>query len=166
MNTVDIILLVCFIPGVIRGLMKGFMVQICSLIGFVASVWCAWKFSAIVAGYLTPHLNLAPALVHTLSFALILFVVAILFALLGKLLAKLMKVVLMGWVDRLLGLILGIFVTAAILGVLVVIFDNLDAQWHLVKGDLLKDSVVYQGIKQAALTVFPYLKQLITSSNG
>lgn len=166
MNTVDIVLLVCFVPGVIRGIVKGFMVQICSLAGFVASVWCAWKFAAIAAEYLTPYINLSPALLNTITFALILLVVSIVFVLIGKLLAKLMKVVLLGWLDKLLGMVFGILVTAAILGVLIVIFDGLDTQFHLVKGDILKDSVVYQGIKTVALTVFPYLKQLFVSTNG
>ena len=166
MNSIDIILLICFVPGLIAGIKKGFMVQACTLVGFVASVWCAWKFATLLGAYITPHVDFSPALANTISFAIILIVVSILFALLGKLLAKLMKVVLLGWLDKLLGAVLASLVTLAILGVVIFVFDSLDAQWHIIKSTILQDSILYQGIKTVALTVFPYLKLLIVSANG
>lgn len=165
MNIIDIFLLVCFVPGIVMGISKGFMVQACTLVGFVASVWCAWKFASMLSGILTPHVDFSPAVVNTISFALILIFVAIAFALLGKLLAKLMKVVLLGWLDKLLGIILASLVTLCILGVIIFVFDSLDSQWHIIKSDILQDSVLYQGIKNIALIFFPYLKQLITAGS-
>ena len=41
MNTLDIILLILFIPGVIRGLTKGFLEQAVSLAGIFISVYLA-----------------------------------------------------------------------------------------------------------------------------
>ena len=38
MATLDIILLICFIPGIIRGISKGFLEQALSLAGIVLSV--------------------------------------------------------------------------------------------------------------------------------
>ena len=166
MNIIDIILLCCFIPGIIRGIMKGFMVQACTLVGFVASVWCAWKFATLLGGVLTPHVDSSPTIVNTIAFAVILIIVALAFVLLGKLLAKLMKVVLLGWLDKLLGILLASLVTLCILGVIIFVFDSLDTQWHIVKSDILQTSVLYQGIKHLALTFFPYLKQLIASESA
>ena len=165
MCIIDIFLLLCFVPGIVMGISKGFMVQACTLVGFVASVWCAWKFASMLGGVLSPHVDFSPAVVNTIAFALILIVVAIAFALLGKLLAKLMKVVLLGWLDKLLGIILASLVTLCILGVIIFVFDSLDAQWHIIKSDILQDSVLYQGIKNIALIFFPYLKQLITTGS-
>ena len=166
MNVVDIILLVCFVPGIIRGLSKGFMVQACTLVGFVASVWCAWKFASLLGTYLAPHLSLSPALINTIAFTIILIIISILFTLLGKLLRKLMKVIMLGWLDKLLGAVLALLVTLAILGVVILIFNSLDTQWHIIKSDILEKSALYQGIKNIALAVFPYLKQLFTSESA
>ena len=166
MNIVDIILLLCFVPGIIRGLSKGFMVQVCNLVGFVASVWCAWKFAVMLGAYLAPHFNLSPTLTNTIAFAIILIIVTILFALLGKLLRKLMKVIMLGWLDRLLGVILAILFTVAILGVIILIFNSLDAHWHIIKSDILQNSALYRGIRNIALGVFPYLKQLFAGETA
>ena len=166
MTIVDIILLVCFVPGIIRGISKGFMVQACNLVGFVASVWCAWRFAVMLGAYLAPHFNLSPALTNTIAFAIILLIIAILFSLLGKLLRKLMKVIMLGWLDKLLGVLLALLVTLAILGVVILIFNSLDTHWHIIKSDILEKSAVYQGIKDIALAVFPYLKQLFTGESA
>ena len=160
MNLIDIIILVCFVPALIVGIKKGFMVQACSLLGIVASIWCAAKFAGIVGGYLSMHLDFSPVVINIIAFALILIIVSIVFSLLGKLLAKLMKVILLGWLDKLLGILLAALVTFCILGVIIFVFDSLDTQWHLVKSDILQTSVLYQKIKQITLVIFPYLKQL------
>ena len=166
MNAVDIILLICFVPAVFVGLKKGLMVQACSLLGVVASIWCAAKFAGIVGGLISPHLDVSPLMINVISFVIILIIVSIIFSLLGKLLAKLMKFVLLGWLDKLLGIILAMLVTLAILGVVVVVFDSLDTHFHIIKSTILQDSTLYQGIKQIALAIFPYLKQLLTGANG
>ena len=61
MATLDIILLICFIPGIIRGISKGFLEQALSLVGIVLSVWAAFKFSALVCDWLKPYLSLSDA---------------------------------------------------------------------------------------------------------
>ena len=41
MNTLDIVILLLFIPGIIRGITKGFLEQAISLAGIVLSVYRA-----------------------------------------------------------------------------------------------------------------------------
>ena len=62
MATLDIILLCCFIPGIIRGLSKGFLEQALALAGIVVSVWAAFKFSLAMLGWLDKTLGLVFAL--------------------------------------------------------------------------------------------------------
>ena len=59
MTTLDIILLVCFIPGIIRGISKGFLEQALALAGIVLSVWAAFHFSNLVSGWLRPFLSVS-----------------------------------------------------------------------------------------------------------
>ena len=165
-HLIDYIILASFIPALFVGIKKGFMVQACSLLGVVASIWCAAKFAGIVGGYLTPHMDFSPLVINVISFIVILVIVSLVFALLGRLLAKLMKVVLLGWLDKLLGVLLATLVTFCILGVVIAVFDSLDTQFHIIKSTILQESVLYQGIKQIALTIFPYLKQLLTATHG
>ena len=96
MATLDIILLICFIPGIIRGISKGFLEQALSLAGIVVSVWAAFKFSALVCTWLKPYLSLSETTLNVVAFALILIAVSIVVLLVAKLLTKVLEMSMLG----------------------------------------------------------------------
>ena len=110
MATLDIILLICFIPGIIRGISKGFLEQALSLVGIVLSVWAAFKFSALVCGWLKPYLSLSETTLNVVAFALILIAVCIVVLLVAKLLTKVLEMSMLGWLDKILGLVFALVV--------------------------------------------------------
>ena len=103
MATLDIILLCCFIPGIIRGLSKGFLEQALALAGIVLSVWAAFRFSSLVCTWLKPYLNISETTLNIVSFALILIVISLAVVLVAKLLTKVAELAMLGWLDKTLG---------------------------------------------------------------
>jgi len=160
MATLDIILLLCFLPGIIRGLSKGFLEQALALAGVVLSVWAAFHFSNLVCSWLKPYLEISETLLSVVSFALILIVTSLAALLVGKLLTKLVELALLGWLDKTLGLVFALAVNALVIGVVIILFDTLNVKFGLVKPEVLDGSVVYTGLKDLSYLVFPYLKQL------
>lgn len=158
MATLDIILLICFIPGIIRGISKGFLEQALSLAGIVLSVWAAFKFSALVCGWLKPHLSLSETTLNVVAFALILIAVSIVVLLVAKLLTKVLEMSMLGWLDKILGLVFALVVNALLLGVFVILFDTLNLKFGFVKPEVLDGSVVYTTLRDFCYLVFPYLK--------
>ena len=71
MGTLDIILLVCFLPALYTGLTKGFVQQIISLISLVGGAWLSIKFSDTVTAWLAPYLTMSESFLHIFSFVLI-----------------------------------------------------------------------------------------------
>ena len=88
MATLDIILLICFIPGIIRGISKGFLEQALALAGVVLSVWAAFRFSGLVCTWLKPYLDLSETTLNVVSFFLILVAISLVVLLVAKLLTK------------------------------------------------------------------------------
>jgi len=160
MATLDIILLVCFLPGIIRGLSKGFLEQALALVGIVLSVWAAFRFSSLVCTWIKPYLEVSETVLSVISFALILVVVALVAILVGKLLTKLLELAMLGWLDKVLGLVLALAVNALAIGVVIVLFDTLNLKFGFVKPEVLDGSVVYTALKDLSYLVFPYLKEL------
>ena len=158
MATLDIILLICFIPGIIRGISKGFLEQALSLVGIVLSVWAAFKFSALVCGWLKPYLSLSETTLNVVAFALILIAVSIVVLLVAKLLTKVLEMSMLGWLDKILGLVFALVVNALLLGVFVILFDTLNLKFGFVKPEVLDGSVVYTTLRDFCYLVFPYLK--------
>ena len=158
MATIDIILLCCFIPGIIRGLSKGFLEQALALAGIVLSVWAAFRFSSLVCAWLKPYVNISETMLNVVSFALILVVISLAVLLVAKLLTKVAELAMLGWLNKILGLVFALAVNALIIGVFIVLFDTINTKFELVKPDVLDASIVYTSLRDLSYLVFPYLK--------
>ena len=158
MATLDIILLICFIPGIIRGISKGFLEQALALAGVVLSVWAAFRFSTLVSTWLKPYLDVSETTLNVISFALILVAITLVVFLLAKLLTKVAELAMLGWLDKLLGLVFALAVNALVIGVFIIMFDTLNQKFGLVKPEVLDGSIVYTTLRDLCYFVFPYLK--------
>ena len=163
MQTIDIILALCFVPAIIRGISKGFVEQAASLVALFLSVWMAFRFSSLAAEWLRPRIELQETLLNVVAFVLVLVVVSIATVLIGKLISKLIKVVMLGWLDKLLGVVFALLCAAVILGVLIVSFDVVNTKFQMVSPERLDSTVLYSSLRSIAWFLFPYLKELIVS---
>lgn len=165
MNSLDVILLVLLLPGVIRGISKGFLEQAISLLGIIVSVWAAFHFQEDICGAIQSHFpDLPETILRVSAFAIILVLVSVLALLLAKLLTRMVKMATLGWINRLLGALAALLLGVSIMSVLVIVYDSLSGGLGFGPGKLTEGSFMYKILKDFGYTLFPYLKQLI--SNG
>lgn len=158
--TLDIILLVLFIPGAIRGLSKGFLEQVISLGGILLSVYAAYHFSQPVCEWLSKYIQVSGTVLNIIGFVVMLLGVLILVMLIAKVITKAVDMASLGWINRLLGLVFSLGTSALILGLLVILFDTVNEKFELVRQAVLDDSFLYGPIRDLGYWVFPYLKEL------
>ena len=161
MATLDIIILICFIPAIIRGLQKGFIEQAVALLSLVLGAWLAFHFSDIVCGWLSQYINAPQGLMKAIGFLFILIITAILLHLLGNLLTKVFKFALLGWLNRLFGVMFALTTAILVIGLLLIVFQSINDTIGLVSKEAIESSVLFEPVKDIALKVFPYLKALI-----
>ena len=116
----DYVILGILVISGLLGLMRGFVREIFSLVAWVAAVTLAVHFSDQVAVYLQ-HLIEAAPLRKAAAFCLILFVVLILGALIGSLLAGILSGTGLSGTDRIVGLIFGVFRGGILVALLVLV---------------------------------------------
>ena len=162
MNILDIVILVLFIPGIIRGLSKGFVEQTLSLLGIVLSVYLAYHYHGSVYTWLAAHFEISETVLHVVGFAIVLAGVLIVILLIANLITAVVEKASMGWLNRALGVALSIVVTSFILAVLIILFDTVNVKFGLVKSPVLQESLLYGALKDFGYFVFPYLKGLVT----
>ena len=161
MGTLDIILLVCFIPAVITGVAKGFVEQVVALASVILGAWLAFRFSTNLAEWLGPTFSIDGKLLHIICFAIIVILTIILLHLAGRLLAGVLKLAMLGWLNRLLGLVLAIANGLLVASLLLVLFTALNNTFEIVEQKTLAESVLYQPLYNFGSALFPYLKALI-----
>lgn len=160
MSIIDIILLICFIPALISGLKKGFIAQLIAIISIFAGIWISFEFATITSQWLSQYIEAPENVLRIAAFALIMVGVFITLGLLGKLLEGILNLVMLGWVNKLFGVIFAFLKTALITGLIIMVFNSINASIELVSAETLSESVLYTPLKNFADSVFPYLKEL------
>ncbi len=162
MNTLDIVILVLFIPGIIRGISKGFLEQAITLVGIVLSVYLAFKFSGVACNWLSQYLTVSQTVLNILGFAAVLVLVLLVVMFVAKLITAAVEKASLGWLNKVLGLVFSIAVSAVVIGLIIIMFDTVNVKFGLVKSPVLQESLLYGALKDFGYFVFPYLKKLLT----
>jgi len=160
MNILDIILLICFVPALVQGFRKGFISQVIAIVSIIAGVWMSFHFATMVSGWLGQYIQGSEQVMKVTAFALIFFAVIAVLALIGKFLEGTIKLIMLGWLNRLLGVVFSLLKTGLIVGLCIMAFCSLNNTFQFVSEDVLNSSVLFPPLKDMAYTVFPYLKEL------
>ena len=122
MNWIDLILILVIGSSVLAGLSAGFARVAVGFAALIVGMFCGFWFYGIVAAYVIDYVN-SRAIANLIGFFVILAVVLIAGAIVGRILAKFFKWAGLSWFDRLLGgvfgLVRGFVVAAAMVTVLV-----------------------------------------------
>lgn len=160
MNILDLFFLICIIPAIIEGLKEGFIRQVIGIISLIAGVWASYKFSTMTGAWVATWLDASGNIINIVSFALVFLVVLVILGALGRLLEGIIKFGMLGWANRLLGLIFSLLKCALILGLVVMLFNQFNSTYHWVSDETLAASKGYAPIRDLANSVFPYIKNL------
>jgi membrane protein required for colicin V production len=155
MNTIDIILVALLLFGLVRGFMKGFFVEVTSLVALAIGLYGAIHFSYIVANYLKNSVDWTEKYIQIIAFAITFFIIVVLISFTGKILTKIADTVALGIVNKLFGAAFGFLKIGLILSVVLIIFDKLNRALPIVKEENLQSSILYAPVKNIAPMIFP-----------
>jgi membrane protein required for colicin V production len=106
MNPLDVVIIIILGYGLIRGIFRGMVKEISSIVGVFAGFYAAYSYyplvSQIMEGWIT---NIS--FLNILSFMLIFCIIFFMISILGVIIKYLMHIASLGWMDRLLGASLG-----------------------------------------------------------
>lgn len=136
---IDIAFAIVMILAVVKGLSKGFVVAIFSLLAFFIGLAAALKLSALVAVKLQESTNISGKWLPVLSFLLVFIAVVLLVRLGARAIDKAVQFVWLGWVNRLLGVVLYVILYTTIFS----IFMFYAVQLNLIRQDTIDSSRAY-----------------------
>ena len=104
---IDIILGALILYGLIKGLSKGFFVEVTSLLALLVGVYGAVHFSNYAAEFLSDRFEWGEKTINITAFAITFVVIVLAISLAGKALTKLADFAALGVLNKLLGGIFG-----------------------------------------------------------
>ena len=139
----DIIIIVILVLAIIKGFRKGLIVALFSVIAFIIGLAAAMKLSVVVAGYVGQAVNISDKWLPIISFALVFFIVVLLVRWGAALIQKSVEFAMLGWANKLGGILLYAGLYVLIFSVLLFYADQL----NIIKPETKTESVTYAFIE-------------------
>jgi membrane protein required for colicin V production len=140
---IDVLFLLFMVMAVFRGLRQGLIIAVFSALALIVGLAAAMSLSAGVAGWAAANIHLSSRWLPVIAFILVFLVVVIAVRAGARLAEKAIDLALMGWLNKLGGILLYVAVYNIILSVLLFYA----VQLHLIGGNTLASSETYPFIR-------------------
>ncbi len=118
MNFFDIVIIIILGFGVIRGVFRGLIKELASIIGVLGGFYAAYSYYMVLARLLSRWISNV-AYLNILSFLIIFCGILIIISILGVVIKYVLNIAFLGWVDRIcgagFGIIKGILIASVLL---------------------------------------------------
>jgi membrane protein required for colicin V production len=124
MVTLDYIIIGIVLVSAVFGLMRGFLVTVCSLVTWVLAVWLSWELAPSLVPHLGGNLRVEPYGLWA-SRAIFFLAILVVGAIIGAIVKHFARLSLFSGTDRFLGFLLGLARGIVVLGVLAILGQSL-----------------------------------------
>ncbi|MEJ7610419.1 MAG: CvpA family protein [Ferruginibacter sp.] len=153
---IDVIFLLLMALACYKGLQKGFIIALFSVLGFIIGIAAALKLSAAVAAGISDHTGPAKWL-PPVSFLLVFIAVAFAVNIAGRLLQKTFEVIMLGWANR----IAGVLVYGLLYSIILSVFLFYAVQLQFIKPATAAGSLAYPYLQPIAPVVIDGFAKII-----
>lgn len=153
MNYLDIIIAIILFLFGWKGLRKGLIIEVVTLLAFGVGIYGAMHFSDFTAAHLQDFMEIKPQYLNTIAFVLTFIILVVLVNLIGRLVSKLVKSMNLGFFDKLGGFLFGIIKGVLLCSVLLMVLNNFQLL-GVVKPEVKEKSKLYPYIEQTVPYVY------------
>lgn len=140
---IDAVLAILLILACIKGFRTGLIIAVFSVIAFIAGLAAALKLSSVVALKLSHNVNVSAKWLPLISFVIVFLIVVLLINLGARFIQKTFEFAMLGWVNRIGGIIFYVLIYAIIFS----IFLFYAVQLNLIKTETIHSSRTYSIIQ-------------------
>lgn len=133
--------------------------MVASLAALVLGIFGAIKLRPMFASLLDSIFDISPNYMNVIAFSVAFVSIVMVVHLLAFLVEKLVKAVALNLVNRLLGMGIGVLVTAFVLSMILWPVNQVNAEKQIIKPERIEGSILYKPLSAFAPAVFPYLKK-------
>lgn len=161
----DIIFAIVVIIAMIRGYQRGLIVGIFSFVALIVGLAAAIKLSAVVAGYIGKTVKISEQWLPLIAFALVFLVVVLLVHLVARIIEKSVQIVMLGWLNRLGGMVFYIALYVTIFSVVLFYMEHM----KLIRPATINQSLTYPFVQpwgpraiNSFASIVPVFKNMFT----
>ncbi len=157
MNWLDIGIILVLLGGLASGFKNGFVGELASLAGLILGIWGAVKFSWWTADLLE-GLGLKFSLMPVIAFIVTFLIITIIMQMLGGIVSGLLKVIALNWLNKIAGIVAGVFKAAVFMSVIFLVLDSVSKRHPIIPETARKGSTLYEPVSEIVPAILPFLK--------
>jgi membrane protein required for colicin V production len=155
MNLLDFIILIPIVWLCIRGFQKGLILELASLIGIILGIIAAYYFAGYAQDFIKDHFSFKEHTSRIIAYIAIFLIVMLVVYLIGKMVEGVIDVIALGWLNKLLGALIGLAKGIVVVCVMLYIFEKTDPGQKLITPAVKEKSMFYQPMIQLVHWVVP-----------
>jgi len=136
---IDIVFVVLMVMAIIKGFSRGLIVALFSVVAYIVGIAAALKLSAVVANRLKENISVSNQWLPIISFVIVFIIVVVLVRVGAALIEKTFQVALLGWANKLAGVLLFVALYTMLLSVVLFYATEI----NLVKPQTIAGSYTY-----------------------
>jgi membrane protein required for colicin V production len=166
MNFLDVILIILLGIAAIRGLKRGLILELATLVALVLGILAGFYLSGFVSGLLEKGFDYHGKYINIISFIIVFIAVIVLVRLLAKVIEKAVKAIALGFLNKLGGAIFSVLKTAFILSTMIYFLNRFDEGQRFIKPETRSRSFLFPVVEKLAPAIIPKMKQEIDDLRG
>jgi membrane protein required for colicin V production len=154
----DIFFAIPLLWGIVRGLMSGFIRSLSVFVGLILGIYLAHVYASDLSPTISEWFTISAKQCLSLSYVIIFIVVMLFVAIAARILDKFVHLILLGWLNKLLGALFGFFKWAIILSFFVMLIEYANSKFEFLSQEKKSESLLYEPIKEIVPTIMPYVE--------
>ena len=159
MNVIDVVAFIILTYGVLRGLNKGFIIEISGILAFALGLIGAFKFSNLGSKIFSNLVDWNPKAIQLVCFIALFLVITYLISLMAKMITKTLKFIALGWLNRIFGALFGFIKWSVIISALFIVINEINTLVTVFPDSIFENSKIYPFLADFGSFLFDWVTE-------
>ena len=159
MNYIDIAILIPLVYAAYKGFKKGLIIEVATLIALIAGVYGAIHFSFYVEGLLEDQTSIDQGYLPMVAMGLTFIGIVVGIHFLAKFIEKMVKLVALGLINRISGMVFSLIKMSLIISFALVMFNSVNKQFNILSKESISTSLLYSPFSSVGPTLLPIVTE-------
>ncbi|MCL2073440.1 MAG: CvpA family protein [Marinilabiliaceae bacterium] len=152
MTLLDFIILIIVGISCVRGIFKGFVSELATLVALILGIMGAVFFSGLVSKWLSSYIS--TQYIPVVAFIILFIGIVICVHLLSKIIDKLLKAISLGWLNKLMGGVFASLKVTLLISIFILVIDVLGFGTKIISPHLRESSLIFSPVQKFAPATF------------
>jgi membrane protein required for colicin V production len=164
MNSLDLGILIIASIFFVRGVFRGFVFELVTVVGLILGYIISITYLSLLSGYILSFFPSFPeSVVNLVSFFILFVGTNLLLRFVSNIITKTLKIAMLGWLNRILGGVLGMIKSIIIMSILVFVIDMMPFSSYLLEQGEVQTSDLYPVLNALGPRLYEEIQKLTST---